>query len=74
MLAMGGSQSPLHPANTASAESLGAAEINENIRLSGQETSRGGAKEDADVERSILGNVSQFQHQQQKLQIIRQIR
>lgn len=58
MLALGGSESPLRPANTAPNESLGAAEINETIRLLVQETSRGDAEEDANVERAIQENVS----------------
>ena len=66
MLAMGGTQSPLRPANTAPEESLGAAEINETIRLSVQETSRGDAEEDADVERVIQEDVSQLQRQRQE--------
>ena len=66
MLALGGSESPLRPANTAPEESLGAAEINETIRLSVQETSRGDAEEDANVERAIQENVSQLQRQRQE--------
>ena len=66
MLALGGSESPLRPANTALEESLGAAEINETIRLSVQETSRGDAEEDANVERAIQENVSQLQRQRQE--------
>lgn len=59
-LAIGGSQSPLRPANTAPEHSLGAAEVHETIRLSVQETSRGAEEEDADVERAIQENVSQL--------------
>ncbi len=66
MLALGGSESSLRPANTALEESLGAAEINQTIRLSVQETSRGDAEEDANVERAIQGNVSQLQRQRQE--------
>ncbi|CAO2649706.1 Nn.00g009980.m01.CDS01 [Neocucurbitaria sp. VM-36] len=66
LLATGGSQSPLRPANTVPEESLGTAEINEIIRLSVQETSRGDADEDADVERAILENVSQLQRQRRE--------
>ncbi|MCJ1377145.1 hypothetical protein MMC17_000237, partial [Xylographa soralifera] len=66
MLAPGVSESPLRPANTAPEESLGAAEINETIRLSVQETSRGDAEEDANVERAIQENVSQLQRQRQE--------
>ena len=66
MLALGGSESPLRPANTAAEESLGAAKINETIRLSVQETSRGDAEEDTTVERAIQENVSQLQRQRQE--------
>jgi len=66
MLAMGGSQSPLRPANTAPEELLRAAEINETIRLSDLETSSGDAEADADVERTIQENVSQLQRQRQE--------
>lgn len=54
ILAMKDSQSSLRPATTAS-EELGAAEINEALRLSVQETSRGHAEEDADPMRAIQG-------------------
>jgi hypothetical protein len=66
MLALSGSESPLRPANPAPQESLGAAEINETIRLSVLETSRGDAEEDANVERAIRENVSQLQGQRQE--------
>ncbi|KAF1935817.1 UDP-Glycosyltransferase/glycogen phosphorylase [Clathrospora elynae] len=66
ILAMGDSQSPLHPANTAPEESLVAAEFNKTIRLLVQETTRGDAEEDADVERATQENVSQLQRQQQE--------
>jgi hypothetical protein len=66
MLALGGSESPLRPANPAPEESLGAAEINETIRLSVEETSRGDAEEDANVERAIRENVSRLQRQRQE--------
>ena len=66
MLAPGGSESSLRPADTAPEESLGAAEINGTIRLSVQETSRGDAEEDANVERAIQENVSQLQRQRQE--------
>ncbi|RFU23976.1 hypothetical protein B7463_g12364, partial [Scytalidium lignicola] len=65
MLTMGVSLSPLRPANTATEESLGAAEINETIRLSVQETSCRDAEEDANMEWAIQENVSQLQHQRQ---------
>ena len=57
MLDTGSSQSP--------EGSLGAAEINETIRLSVQETSRGDAEEDANGERAIQENVSRLQCQRQ---------
>jgi hypothetical protein len=63
MLAMGASQSTSHPGNSAPEESLGAAEINETIRLLVQETSRGDAEEDVGVERAMHENVSQLQRQ-----------
>jgi hypothetical protein len=66
MHAMGDAQSPLRPANTASEDSLGAAEINETIRLSVQETSHGDAEEDADVERAIQEDVCQLRRQRQE--------
>jgi hypothetical protein len=66
MLAMGSSQSPLRSANTVPEELLGAAEVNETIRLLVQETSRGDAEEDADIEQTIQENVSQLQHQRQE--------
>ncbi|TKA81561.1 hypothetical protein B0A55_03003 [Friedmanniomyces simplex] len=66
MLAMDGLPSPLRPANTAHEESLGAAEINETIRLSVEETSRGDAEEDAGVERALQEAVSQLQRQGQE--------
>lgn len=55
---MGGSQSP--------EELLKAAEINETIRLSVQETSRRDIEEDASMERAIQENVPQLQRQQQE--------
>ncbi|KAK5941179.1 hypothetical protein PMZ80_006456 [Knufia obscura] len=57
MLAMNGSQSP--------EESLNAAEIDETIRLSVQETSHRDDEEDANMERAIQENVSQLQRQRQ---------
>jgi UDP:flavonoid glycosyltransferase YjiC (YdhE family) len=66
MFTLGGSDSPLRPANTAPEESLGAAEINETIRLSVQETSRGDPEEDANVERAIQENVSRLQRRRQE--------
>ncbi|KFZ02573.1 hypothetical protein V500_00118 [Pseudogymnoascus sp. VKM F-4518 (FW-2643)] len=66
MLSLGGSESPLCPANMAPEETLGAARINETIRLSIQETSRGDAEEDANVERAIQEDVSQLQRQRQE--------
>ncbi|KFZ24155.1 hypothetical protein V502_01367 [Pseudogymnoascus sp. VKM F-4520 (FW-2644)] len=98
MLSLGGSESPLCPANMAPEETLGAARINETIRLAGegsfgagnhtrkwakntkvspspvrfptrlsiQETSRGDAEEDVNVERAIQEDVSQLQRQQQE--------
>jgi hypothetical protein len=66
MLTMNGSQSPLRPGNTAFEASVGAAEISETIRLSVQETSRGNAEEDANVERAIQENVSQLQRNRQE--------
>lgn len=58
ILALGGPHSP--------EELLKAAEINENIRLSVQETSRREAQEDANIERAIEENVSQLQRQRQE--------
>jgi UDP:flavonoid glycosyltransferase YjiC (YdhE family) len=66
MLAMGGSQFPLRPANRVPGEALGAVEISEAIRLSVQNTSSGDAEEDAHVERAIQENVSNLQRQQQQ--------
>ncbi|KAE8441968.1 hypothetical protein EG329_004135 [Mollisiaceae sp. DMI_Dod_QoI] len=63
MLVLGGSESPSRPANTAPEESVGAAEINETIRLSVQETSRGDAEEVVNVEQAIQENVSRLQCQ-----------
>ena len=66
-LALGGSESSLRPAKTAPEGSLGAAEINETAaRLSVQETSRGDAEEDGNVERAVRENVSQLQRQGQE--------
>lgn len=48
-------------------ESLGAAEINETIRLLVQETPRADAEEDANVERGMQQNVSQVQRQRPEL-------
>lgn len=47
-------------------ESLKAAEINETIRLSVQETLRRDVEEDANMERAIQENVSQHQRQRQE--------
>jgi UDP:flavonoid glycosyltransferase YjiC (YdhE family) len=58
MLAMGSSQSP--------EESLRAAKIDETIRLSVQETSRGDAEEDANVERAIQETRSQLQRERRE--------
>lgn len=66
MFALDGSESSLRPSNTAPEKLLGAAEINEAIRLSVQETSRGDAEEDANVERAIQENVSQLQRQRRE--------
>ncbi|KAH7082383.1 putative glucosyl/glucuronosyl transferase [Paraphoma chrysanthemicola] len=62
--------SPRHSAASANTEieqSLGPAEINETIRQVVQETSRGDTENDADVERAIQENVSQFQRQRQEV-------
>ena len=66
MLAMSSSQSSLRLADTDSAESLEAAEINETILLPVQETSREDVDEVADVFRAIQQNVSQLQRQRQE--------
>ncbi|PQE27751.1 glycosyltransferase family 1 protein [Rutstroemia sp. NJR-2017a BVV2] len=66
MLALGGSESPLRPANTRPEESLGQAETNEAGRLSVQEPSRGDAEENANVERAIQENISQLQRRQEE--------
>ncbi|RDW65951.1 hypothetical protein BP6252_09586 [Coleophoma cylindrospora] len=66
MLSLNCSESPLRPANTAPEESLRAAEIDETIRMSVHETSRGEAEEDANVEQAIQENVSQLQRQRQE--------
>jgi UDP:flavonoid glycosyltransferase YjiC (YdhE family) len=66
MHAMGDTQSPLRPANTASEESLRATEINETIRLSVQKTLPGDAEEDADVERAVHEDVSQLRRRRQE--------
>jgi len=61
--AMHGSQSPLRTTNTNTEGSLGEAEVTETIRLLVEETSRGDAEEDADVERAIQESVCQLQRQ-----------
>jgi hypothetical protein len=66
ILYMGAPQSPFHPGNTAPEAFLGETMINETIRLSVQETSRGDAQVDANVERAIQENVSQLQRQRQE--------
>ncbi|KAH8593081.1 putative glucosyl/glucuronosyl transferase [Bisporella sp. PMI_857] len=58
ILAMDGSQSP--------EELLKAAEINETIRLSIQETSLRNTEEDTNMERTIQDNLSQLQRQRQE--------
>ncbi len=58
ILAMGGSQSP--------EESLNAAEINETIQLSVQETLRRDVEEDASMERADQGNEPQLRRQQEE--------
>ena len=66
MLALGGSQSLLRPANAAPEDPLRAAETSETIRTPVQETSRGDAEEDANVEWTIQEGVSRLRRQRQE--------
>lgn len=59
-------QALLRAASTASKESLSAAEVNEAIRLLVQETLHGDTAADANVERAIQEDESQFQRQQHR--------
>jgi UDP:flavonoid glycosyltransferase YjiC (YdhE family) len=69
MLVLGGSESPLHLANTAAPEeSQGAAEIDEAIRLPVQETSRGDTEEDVNPERAAIQENGMSQLQRQRRQ------
>jgi hypothetical protein len=65
MLGLDGEQSWIRSTNAVAEEQLGATEINEAIRMSVQETSRGNTQEDADVERAIQESVSQLHHRRQ---------
>ncbi|KAJ9161910.1 Glycosyltransferase family 1 protein [Coniochaeta hoffmannii] len=66
MLALGGSQSLLRPANATPEDPLRAAETSETIRTPVQETSRGDAEEDANVEWSIQEGVYRLRRQRQE--------
>ncbi|GAB7349365.1 hypothetical protein MBLNU459_g8492t2 [Dothideomycetes sp. NU459] len=66
MLTMNGSLSSLSSTHTICGESLGAAEINEPMRLPVRESSRGDGEEGTDAFHTIKENVSPLQRQQQE--------